>query len=697
MLEHKNSQTHTLPEPKDLKWRILTISVNGADFWMKSEKIGDIVARKNLIEDSFDEIKKLLEEEIPLGNEVYRDENSIAFLLFEKFSKELRISENKTIEERIFDVFKEKTNGELRPHIQPSEPSRGAVTLGELLKEIKKFNEPFEEDIGKYWTEVKPRSNNAGEIEICRVCGLRAVGVPQNRESEKAQKRHICTVCLGRRKNRSGIWTEESKKRKDTIWVDEVSDPNNRIALIVGKFDLENWIDSTYLNTMFTKTLPDLHNSNEKRVAGLSGYPDLIEAASQSFTKEIIEIGQITIDRKDFLKSIGKESYHEQPIDDYFNALILDRERERLERELGNSGNWDTEIKASLLISFLFRKNPSFARTRRIWETALNFWEDVDEKIGNVLPEDPRYEITFKESMDFSTSHTYYLRVSGCLVPTVANEKNKMLIVEKEAKLPELLKKYIRKEQLDEKIEILESDKKTSIGKGKVEKVEKHSTYIPYINILKEPSVFISLVPAEKALKAVRLIKEKYEIEFSKVKNRLPMNVCLVFMNKKMPLYIALNSARRFLEFKNRSECWKVLGVCDILGKGSIEKRKLILKKEDIVETEMDFLLGNGEVDYYHPYFIIERGSCIDKRNTYFETYGKEKLIHVTDLVKGDIVEYVPSFFDFVFLDSNARRFDISTENRKRPHSIFTSGPRPYYLEDVDKFREVWETLEKKM
>jgi CRISPR-associated Csx11 family protein len=700
MLEHRNSSTRFLPKPRNLKWKILIVSVNGAEFWMKSDKIGDIEARKDLINNSFRKVKVLIEEEIPLGNEIYCDENCIAFLVFENFSKHLEMrSERRTIEEKISDIFKENSVSELRPNIEVSEESRGAVTIGELLKRIGKFNDPFEKSIEKHWRKAKSKNENDEEmeIEICRVCGLRAVGFPRNKNSEKGKERHMCTVCLGRRENRSNMWVKESREKKDTIWIDEVSDSNNRVALIIGKLDLEYWIDSTYLNTMFIKTLSDLHKSRKKGVVGLNGYFDLLEAAKQSFSSQEIRINQARIEREEFLKSIGGESYQNQDIDHYFNTLILDRERERLEKELGNQNEWSIETKASLLISFLFRKNPSFARTRRVWKTALHFWRGAGEMIRGTLPDYSRYEIEFKKHMDVSVSHTYYLKVLGRFVPTVASEKDRMLIVERKEEFLDMLKKYIEEKEnkQSERIEILESDRKTRVAAGEIEKIERHSTYIPYINILREPSVFISIVPAERALDAVKQIKEKYEIQFSKVKNRLPINIYLIFMNKKMPLYMALNSAKRFLEFKNFSKLWKISEICDITKNKIVRRRKLIIKGEGIIETEIGILLGNDDVDYYHPYFIVKEGNCLDKRRTYFETYKEEKLVHIEDLEKGDVIEYMPSSFDFLFLDSNTRRFDIYMENGRRPHPVFEYGPRPYYFEDIDKFCRIWKILEK--
>jgi len=50
-----------------------------------------------------------------------------------------------------------------------------------------------------------------------------------------------------------------------------------------------------------------------------------------------------------------------------------------------------------------------------------------------------------------------------------------------------------------------------------------------------------------------------------------------------------------------------------------------------------------------------------------------------------------PSRFDFEFLDTTARRFEIHyDENGRRPRRT-----RPFYLEDLDRFEELWGHMER--
>jgi len=72
--------------PSKLKWRLLSVRFNGFNYIMKSNKVGDILGRKKRIELALDLVKYLLEVYVPIGNEIYRDENGSVFLIPESSS-----------------------------------------------------------------------------------------------------------------------------------------------------------------------------------------------------------------------------------------------------------------------------------------------------------------------------------------------------------------------------------------------------------------------------------------------------------------------------------------------------------------------------------------------------------------------------------------------------------------------------------
>jgi len=107
----------------------------------------------------------------------------------------------------------------------------------------------------------------------------------------------------------------------------------------------------------------------------------------------------------------------------------------------------------------------------------------------------------------------------------------------------EKIKDFIEKQKsLDVYEDIIESKKENkvfSITQCEVT-MEKHN-YSPIIPILRDPEQFMVLVPTNKALEVVDKIKTEYEIQFSKVRNRLPLHMNMVFSivnNLYMPLWM---------------------------------------------------------------------------------------------------------------------------------------------------------------
>ncbi|MCC7130140.1 MAG: CRISPR-associated protein Csx11, partial [Anaerolineae bacterium] len=67
------------PDPDDLHWRLLRVNFDVLALYAKAVKIADLLAYQNAVEEACAKIKQLVEEEYPLGNEIYRDTSGIYF------------------------------------------------------------------------------------------------------------------------------------------------------------------------------------------------------------------------------------------------------------------------------------------------------------------------------------------------------------------------------------------------------------------------------------------------------------------------------------------------------------------------------------------------------------------------------------------------------------------------------------------
>lgn len=237
--------------PSSIKWRILGIQYDKLALAEKGYKPQQIQWYREVSKDLDEEVKRLLEYEYPIGNEIYRDETGIYFLVGEDLGDDLKGDSNlaklknelKEIEEKIIDIFKEKSFDEFYPAIFLTKASRGLMNLSYLLEKAK---ENFlKANLSKKERDIiieKPESG--GAIGVCQICKQRLVFKSDRRD----ENQNICDICYEKKtKGRVDEWLKDTYK--ETIWIDELKDKNNRIALVTMKFEMEEWLSGIFLNT----------------------------------------------------------------------------------------------------------------------------------------------------------------------------------------------------------------------------------------------------------------------------------------------------------------------------------------------------------------------------------------------------------------------------------------------------------------
>lgn len=73
------------------------------------------------------------------------------------------------------------------------------------------------------------------------------------------------------------------------------------------------------------------------------------------------------------------------------------------------------------------------------------------------------------------------------------------------------------------------------------------------------------------------------------------------------------------------------------------------------------------------------------------------EVIHFTEIEPGDTLKIYPNYYDFEFLDSTSRRYDITLdENCLRRSNATNFSVKPYFLDELDqKFLDIWEKIKK--
>jgi len=578
----------------DIRWRLLRVNVDVLALFAKAVRIPDLLGYQRAVDNAFDAVKRLVEEEYPLGNEVYRDTTGIYFS-FPEIDLPIRLLA------KIHRCFKAEV-----PEIIP----RVAVTVGDgasaqdQLKTIlgKARREAKEELQRPFVTKELARKlqndwQAAKGAELCPVCRLRP----------KLPDVDACEVCNERRARRAKHWAAMLSYNV-TIWLDEVADEYGRVALIAGAFGLDDWLSGELVQTLLVKADPANH------------------------------------------------------------AFVP--------------------------------KNPSPARLRRIWETTQRFWQTALNEVQSLIQKPcGRLRLT-PQTMptEVKNFHTYDLVVAGRRVGVFRDEGqfitcDNLDYFAKVAQVP--LQQAL---QLGQSYELW-----TPIGYG--ERTERIASitlpsvqpdkvsYSPVLSILSDPQMFMVVVPARHALAAIKAIKAKYEREMGKVRNRLPLTLGVVYFGRRAPLAAAIETARRMLDRPARSEAWEVRAKqnCGEIN-GAPGAICLMLSRGDrAVTLSVPTLMGdNATPDDWYPYWRVE-GKPTDRKRC-FVGPDNEHWVHVAELRPGDCVGFAPSTFDYEFLDTTARRFEVLYDQDGARRSA-ERRHRPYLIEELDLLEAVWGQL----
>lgn len=238
------------PAPVDLRWRLLTVRADRAAFTSKSVKLSDVVAREQVLDDAFDRVRLLLEETYPLGTLFYRDADNAVFIVPDLADLLDDANTNgQTLRNLIKTAFVVATRGEVSPELSLEDkgwwaqspnynsrtnPNPSDSEMPELGKSLglEVSSEADINTIASAWQNIT--------AEPCPVCRLRPT----------APNAETCDVCAERRGSRTQRWREHPST---TIWMDELADDNGRVAMLVGKFGLDDWLSGDMIRTLLVK------------------------------------------------------------------------------------------------------------------------------------------------------------------------------------------------------------------------------------------------------------------------------------------------------------------------------------------------------------------------------------------------------------------------------------------------------------
>jgi len=647
-------------DTKDPELRIFGIFWNGIEFINKGRKIAEIKARKEIIERIKEKLKGKFEDETPVGNSIYGDINGICFT-FPEFDRAKELA-NQCAKEALKMVLEESGN-ELWPFFTLSKPSKTLTVLASELK-FASSRVAYPKITPALFIDKKQKKIIADNPEmptpqegedICPLCRLRAKPIEKER----------CEICRERIQGRLANW---SNKKENTIWIDEVADKNNRIALIALNFDLDKWFDGTMVGTIYSQTYKDWKGSKKWNKVN-----NVLRDSTEPNRESVYRI----VD--DILNDRNSNEDRARLLDTFFEEGI-GLNKDSLETHLQNiEENIGADLNKENLATYLFTQNPSPARLYRIWKETEEFFDLVINEITDKIyayrwkrigfsidiPElKSRLKKEYKDIKNLEKS-SLIIKISGLDPETllVFHDRNgKFYTIEslEKFKFNNKTGEEAVKEALKQGIKHLASEdepEKNLIDVGKTIKTEENlyfEKYYPLIEINRSPLSLRFIVPALDSVKIMEMIADLYNKRFEKVLGKLPLNLKLLVAKRKFPLYILLDAEKRMLEGEE-------------------------FKKQ----TRMDPWWSVERLDEHYNFYPIKPANG--------EKYTLDDL---SPLSRGKIFYLYPGYFDFELLSATTDRYKIYYEGKNRGHEdhrLFSG--RPLYLHQIPQILELWDIL----
>lgn len=236
------------------RWRLLVVGIGTDHYEARSVKIADWAGARLAVDEFFRKVRRLIEVKLAVGSLLYKDGEVLVFTFSGERADEekkdiLRIKNWESWLTKQIDVYACEAKFETPLYCRISErPSRSLVGM---TAEIRKAREMMATPLHRNWDIPVP--GIAGG-HVCPVCLVR-------RNGSKTDKQKVCEPCRGRREKRRDQWLK-NRSESDTIWISELSDTNDRVALLTMSLDIEPWLDGSRLDSLRTQAIAEWRKCN---------------------------------------------------------------------------------------------------------------------------------------------------------------------------------------------------------------------------------------------------------------------------------------------------------------------------------------------------------------------------------------------------------------------------------------------------
>ncbi len=660
----------------NLRWRLLGVGWNGLGFIQRGRKAADILRRQEIIDEIREALRSLLEETYPIGNLFYFDINGVFFTL-PGIDRQTSIDLMTDLGPKLVQVVRDSSDKDLWPFLTLSQARRTLTAIAREIDVRDQFAaipsiapilslESEQPDLGQreeeFFTAGPALRAPAAREEICPVCRFRS----------KPIRDETCAICEARRSGRQSKW--RNNPEGETIWVDEIADAKNRMALLTLRFDLSRWLSGEWLTTILSQTYAEWLSGS--RMPGVLGNPQQRSKVEKVVSAPTADATTVTKLLEHCLTAPSADTgFKARLLSTFFEDIGIGqaeyaRHLESLRGRVENDPNY--QLAAEDLARLVFTQNASPGRLRRIWEASEDFLGSFVNGLRDGVFADRPKRLSFRTGTavaGVSPGQTYRLKVPGLEggpVIVLSLSQQDFLTVDSLGKFKfrqgstqwqgaEAVERALRNQGIQSWQD--EATGRTVAGVAFVEEVRDATSYLPIAVLAKSPVFCQVLLPAVSVPDSLKCLLKLEEEHFAAVRGKLPLHVGVLVAKRKLPLYALLEAGQQILNHsafsvgRLQKPWWQA--VC-------------------------------GSVFYQH--YPTEPPGARGHRLTALSVVGNVNQMWLT-----------PGYFDFDLLGATTDRHRLQYQAASQPvrHSVAYGPirPRPMPLHRLRGLFEVWELL----
>jgi len=651
------------------RWRLCTVGIRADYFESRAVKIGDWTGARKTLDDFFTDVRKLLEVDLAIGSLLYRDESVLVFSFPGERTKEekesgiLKIDNWTNFLRKTIDGYARERKLDIPPYLKISDPSRSLVGM---TREIRKAQNTMQVPLHRDWTVPGAPS---GDGHVCPVCQVR-------RNDTLTSKQRPCAICRKRRTHRQKSWLHE-KEKSDSIWISEVADGNDRVALITMSLDLLPWLDGSRLDSCRSQSIskwrkynPELSEFWQRDKEKRKTAPNPVQPALpfQSLQEEIRKRLNGFYKGDLFLCNLQDGFRHESGWETFYSKIVEDRSDAPVWGDLKD----DKDQQAAWLAHQLFCKLASPGRVYRFQRQTQEFFRSLLSRFREIASAGKNRwrtrRLLLKPDADKIDkrweNNTPY---TGCIgdIPVDLLWSKELQGFITISNLDRVLKGFDANERLCNTEIQLKSDENEKVGAFRIEKVSELSekfghlgAYNPIIPLELSPLRFRVAVPLDAASKCIDQAVSAWNEQFSRVWDRLPLRIGVVAFPRTMPFQAVIEALRHVekdLASEQKKETWRLADCKMKEGCTALHFESLDAEPQEFLQM-MPHVLPDKRKDVFYPYLAVEDDKVrfsMDFRHPRGQVYR-----HVTDLRPGDGVNIQLPEIRTLFLDYTGKRFE---------------------------------------